>query len=246
MKITYSLYTNIIQYGVLVLILLSGFAFFPGYLAIEKKSLPWVIHLHAFLMIIWMLMLIAQAYLIRTNHHRLHRIIGKASYVLVPALLLLTVMLLPVSYSRNVASFIERGMAMEQAVSRARAFLAIPFFYLIGFVLFYTLAILNKRKPLVHGQYMVATALMLTGPIFDRILYIYGLPAGLSSSFLWESVAFLVMDFIFAAMLIMAGRKHLTMRPAIVSLSYFIIGQLLFIFGRKSAAWSNLMALLFE
>ncbi len=41
-------------------------------------------HLHGIALILWCLMLIAQALLIRLNYRSLHRQIGKFSYLLVP------------------------------------------------------------------------------------------------------------------------------------------------------------------
>ena len=39
MKAPYALYTNIIQYVVIILSILSGFAFYPGYIALDKNTI---------------------------------------------------------------------------------------------------------------------------------------------------------------------------------------------------------------
>src|SRR6185436_1431561 len=51
-------------------------------------------HLHGTALILWCLLLISQAYLIRTNQRALHKKIGKLSYGLVPFMLFTTVDLL--------------------------------------------------------------------------------------------------------------------------------------------------------
>ena len=124
MKISYALYTDFIQYGVIVLILLSGFAFYPGYIAIEKQSLPWLVHIHTLLMVVWMVMLFGQAYLIKKNQYKLHRTIGKLSYFMVPMLLFFTIMMVGFSYNRYVNSLLEASIPKDQAVKLASTFIA--------------------------------------------------------------------------------------------------------------------------
>jgi len=44
---------------------------------------------------------------------------------------------------------------------------------LIAFLIFYGLAIYNKKKPTVHARLMVCTAFPMFTPITDRIIFIY-------------------------------------------------------------------------
>ena len=47
------------------------------------------VHLHGAGMTLWCVMLVSQAYLIRTNRRDLHRMIGRSSYVLAPVVIVL-------------------------------------------------------------------------------------------------------------------------------------------------------------
>src|SRR5215217_439781 len=59
----------------------------------------------------------------------------------------------------------------EQILQQAAASAAIAFYYFSLFILFYCLAIYNKRNSTIHARYMLATALTLLGPTVDRIVF---------------------------------------------------------------------------
>jgi hypothetical protein len=61
--------------------------FWPGYLS-RIRGHDFLVHVHGVLLSLWLLMLISQAYLIRTNRRELHRLIGKLSYVVAPLVLI--------------------------------------------------------------------------------------------------------------------------------------------------------------
>src|SRR5262249_2561499 len=68
-------------------------AFWPSYLS-RATSIPEVrVHLHGAVMALWVAMLITQAFLIRNGARPTHRLIGKASYVLAPLIVLSTLAL---------------------------------------------------------------------------------------------------------------------------------------------------------
>ena len=47
-----------------------------------------LVHVHAALMILWLFMVIAQAWFVRTMRFRLHRWVGRSSYLIVPVIIL--------------------------------------------------------------------------------------------------------------------------------------------------------------
>ena len=116
-------------------------------------------HTHGMALILWLVMLIIQPYLIRTKKVKLHRMLGKFSYLLVPILVLTTLDLLKYSISKT-----------EQLGNIGCFFVALVINALIAYLIFYGLAIYHKRKANIHARYMICTAFPMFTPITDRII----------------------------------------------------------------------------
>ncbi len=110
------------------------------------------VHLHAFIATIWIFMLIAQPVLILNKKYLIHRRIGKLSFVVFPLLIL---------------SFIPRMITMSQAEDSWIIFY--PLADCILLILFYSLAIYNRKTPTKHMRYMIAMAIVFLGPTIGRI-----------------------------------------------------------------------------
>jgi hypothetical protein len=108
-------------------------------------------------------MLIIQPLLIRGKKLSLHRAIGKASYVVVPLLLLSIFMVDKISYDKVVHA------SPQQAI--AGIALNIP--ALFAFAILYGLAIWKKKKSRIHMRYMLGTSLLMIGPGLGRALIVY-------------------------------------------------------------------------
>jgi len=122
-------------------------------------------HLHGMALILWCLMLISQAYLIRVNKRPLHRFIGKFSYVLVPFVIFTTLDLL-----RYKLRDIQELQTMNNF------FVALVVNALIAFAILYGLAMYNRKKPTVHARYMACTVFPMLTPATDRIIHIFMKP----------------------------------------------------------------------
>jgi hypothetical protein len=118
-------------------------------------------HLHGLLMTLWCLMLIAQAYLIRNNKRKLHRIIGKGSYLLVVLLTISTLRLIHFRLSP----------AKDALPDIVLSNFALMFNATIVFVIIYCLAIYFRKDALTHARFMLCTIFPLFTPITDRIIY---------------------------------------------------------------------------
>ena len=241
MTTSYSPFAVIVLAGTTLIGALSVFAFHPGYFAIDKRTLPWYVHAHTALMILWMGLQVMQAYAILKKNYRQHRAIGKGSYVVMPVLIVLAAVMMQYGFDRAISSYDSTSITKAQ-INETLASMALPFYYFAGLVLFYPLAIVYMKKPFMHGQYMIAAMLMLTGPVFDRILYIYCPNTGI----LWEGVAFATMDLVFLWILGYSLRHNLSYAPALIALSFFGIGQAGYFFGRESEAWLSFADFLFR
>jgi len=141
------------------LLVLALVAFWPGYLSLPKSRFSGWFHLHAVAAMLWFFMLIAQPWAIHSGRRALHRLVGRASYVLMPVL---------------VISFI--GLAHDVMKGRTGAEAAVQayFFYIrvvlvAIFVGCYVMAVVNRRNAPVHSRYMVCTGLALVDPVVHRL-----------------------------------------------------------------------------
>jgi hypothetical protein len=132
--------------------------FFPSF-----KGFGYTHHIHGLLMMIWIFMLMVQPLLIRGKKLWLHRAIGKASYIVVPLLLISIFMVDKISYYKVVRA------SPQQAI--AGIALNIP--ALFAFAVLYGLAIWKKKKSRIHMRYMLGTSLLMIGPGLGRALIIY-------------------------------------------------------------------------
>lgn len=141
------------------LLVLAAVAFWPSYLSQLGASTAYT-HLHAFTATLWILMLIAQPVAVRTRRMSLHRALGRASYAVVPVVLLSVILL---AHSRIAGleggAFAGQSYLLYMQVSLAAMF-----------GLCYALALLNRRNMAVHARFMICTAFTLVDPIVVRLL----------------------------------------------------------------------------
>ena len=124
------------------------FVQFPNF----KDNITTYTHLHAFISIIWILILITQPVLIVKGKKKIHRAIGKITYLLFPLLIL---------------SFIPLVFSMYHSEHQKAVFFPLADGILL--ILFYSLAIYNKKNVSVHMRFMIGTALIFLGPTIGRI-----------------------------------------------------------------------------
>ena len=168
MSLTRSIFRNSVFFFALIP-LFALWGFWVTYFTRPPDTLAPFDHVHGVAMFGWCLMLIAQAFLIRTNRRAIHAKLGTFSYVLAPVIVISTITL--ANYRLNVRGLTDEGMYI----------LALQVFTLVQFVVAYTLAIWNRKRPDVHARFMVCTALTLLDPIFARILLVNFMQAPLES-----------------------------------------------------------------
>jgi hypothetical protein len=66
----------------------------------QRAPFPPVLHVHAILMGLWLLLLLAQTILMATGNAKYHKQLGLASFALAPAILLTGVILVPTMYGQ--------------------------------------------------------------------------------------------------------------------------------------------------
>jgi hypothetical protein len=140
--------------------LVALWAFWPSYFSRISETTEPRFHTHGIAMTLWCLMLIAQAYLIRTSQRRLHRTLGYASYVLAPLVVAATINL--IHYRMKGGGPLPEIGLFQMALMVNAA---------VVFAIIYVLAMIYRRQPLLHARYMVCTVFPLFTPITDRLIY---------------------------------------------------------------------------
>lgn len=137
-------------------------AFWSSYYSILGRPMSFYVHFHGLLMTLWCLMLIGQAFSVRAKKYRIHALVGKASYLIFPALILSTILLIHATIRKDVQ--VDFGTYYSLALMGNAT---------IVLVLIYGLGIYFRKDRFTHARYMVCTIFPLFTPITDRIIYKY-------------------------------------------------------------------------
>lgn len=182
--------------------------FWPSFFSGPLQNDPIRI-LHGTLATAWMLMLIAQSWLIAHRQPLWHRRIGKLSYVLAPALVISAAAVIPSMLARG--HFPPR-LVLSLAFSDVCA--------LAAFALLYGLAIWNRHSVAQHARYMSATVLVILVPALGRVFGIYvpgvhGLEGALNPSY-W------VVEIACVALIVADVRKGRSLTPYALTLAILL------------------------
>lgn len=145
------------------MILFFGFAvfgFWRSYYSLPEKPISFYEHFHGISMTIWCLTLIGQAFLIRYKKFQIHHLVGKASFVFFPILIISTFLLIHASLG---ASGSLRTTVLYQMALMVNATIAL--------VIIYGLGMYFRKDRLTHARYMICTIFPMFTPITDRIIY---------------------------------------------------------------------------
>lgn len=202
------------------LLLFSIPAFWPTYFFPPKYDTNWHVHLHGAAMFAWVMLLIAQAGLIRTKRQAIHRQLGKVSYGLVPLMVVSTLLM--------------AAYRLRQKIDvDTLYFLYVQLALIALLALSYGLAIARRREPPLHMRYMVCTALTLVDPIVARLLFF-----NLGMDFpLGQVVTYGLVDAMLLALIWNDGRKSRPIRVYPAMLAIFVAVQVPTFFLYKLPAW---------
>lgn len=251
MKKSYNLYHNL-GYWFLLFIVLVFAGFYHTYFSVLFQPVKPVIHFHFVLMAIWIAMLIVQPFLIKYKKPALHRLIGRISYVVVPLLLFTTFILIRNEYYDSISDLEKRivpgqsPLSTAEILKQAAAQQGLALFYFIWFLVFYLLAIKNKKKSSVHARYMLATSLSLLGPTVDRMIFFVFKMDKLPGSLPIELVAFCMADAVLAVLLLKDYRENRPVKILLTALFIYIIGQALYFSLPGSQIWQTFIELIMK
>lgn len=154
-----TLYRNAFYWLIsLLVILLIGF--WPSYFSRLTEPMHVTLHLHSIAMLAWILLLIAQSWLIRNRKLTQHRVLGRASFLIAPL-----VVITGIWVNFHFQSRVEVPLATP-----VQAIFWFGFFLPLLFALLYVQAIRHRRNMNLHARYMVLTALVFLLPGLGRAL----------------------------------------------------------------------------
>jgi hypothetical protein len=139
----------------LLLVPLTIAAFFKSYIEpfpVFEKRVNYLTHIHAGIATVWILILIAQPFLIYNKKYSIHKTIGQLSYVVFPLLML---------------SFIPEIIRQIKSANPENIFFPVGDGVLL--IAFYSLAVYYRKHTKEHMRFMIATSIVFLGPTVGRI-----------------------------------------------------------------------------
>ncbi len=221
------LYKNI-SYLFIALLALIFLGFYKIYFGLfpSFNGLPAMAHLHATAFLLWFALLIAQPILIKKKKYKIHRMLGKLSYFLVPLIIFTIIGMTRFEYYRHIKTESREDLLSDMLQS----YLDLSFF--VGY---YIIAMINRKKLSLHVSYIIASSLVLLGPGLGRLI------AELFHSFaVTVVVTFGSTYLILIALMIIEKRKFnrsIFKSPYLLILGLFIFEHILMFTVDTSVAW---------
>src|SRR5690606_28648445 len=125
--------------------------FFPAFEGFQR-----VHHIHGAIMLLWIALLITQPWLMSRKKYRIHKAIGRVSFVLAPLVMLSIFLVSRITYYGNLQTL--------PAPSDAVAIISLSIPGAIIFGILYGLAVANRRRTYYHMRYMIGTGILMIGP----------------------------------------------------------------------------------
>lgn len=222
--------------AVLMILLILGvqWGFYQNYLSqfpnfINKTP---IIHIHGFLLMGWMMLLVIQPILIYLRKAKLHRSIGKISWVLGPLIILSLYLIGRSSYWRGFDFILQNPESFTERDNLAVMVLDIRGF--LTFAIFWGLAMAYRKNPAAHMRYMIATGLLAIGPGMGRgLMNTFGF--SLQTALTLTDVLDLVIVGAFLGYDLIQKKDY---KPFLIVFLLFLMGSILWQFN-YSGAWQR-------
>jgi hypothetical protein len=227
------------QKSAVYLIAFFGFAllaFWSSYYSILGRPMNFYVHFHGIFMTLWCLMLIAQAFFIRAKKYSVHSLVGKASYLIFPVLILSTILLIHATIRKdsqvNLGTYISMALMMNATLVLA---------------IIYGLGIYFQKDRFTHARYMVCTIFPLFTPITDRMIYkfvpgLVELAPKLEGSPMVPFFGYLLADLLLIGLAVWDWKTHRRKDVFLIVLALLLIYHISFFTFYKIPAWQDFSA----
>ncbi len=158
---------NSVGFFFIAILIITLLGFYPSYFSHFPKfeGFSWAFHFHGVLALLWLCMLITQAFLIRAKKYEIHKVIGKLSYFVMPLLLFSFFLMAKATYTKNISvrqlSEIDALAGLSRSGLRDILYMGI----------LYGLAIFYKSKTSWHLRFFTCTGLIVLGPGLGRFAF---------------------------------------------------------------------------
>jgi len=186
-------------------------------------------HLHGVAMFGWVLLLVLQSGLIRTNKRSIHRQTGKLAYVLGPWIVVSTIIL--ANYRLNARGLTPEGLWI----------FGLQFFILIQYTVFLAMAIRHRKQPDVHARWMICTAFTLLDPIFARIIAVNFLQVPFESGLI-QYITYSFIDLIVITLVLRDWKAERRQDVFLPALGLLLVTQIPIFFALNVPAWTSFAA----
>lgn len=211
---------------VVVIISLSGF--FNSYIRFLPATgkFPLIIHVHFIAFLFWFLLLIMQPLLVSRKNYRLHRKLGKLSYLIAPVLVI-TMLLL-------VGNRLHR--AWPESEKEAATVLLVGLLDIILFSVCYIIAMKNRHNVRWHVAFLIGATLVIFNPGLSRLLNQLQEGRGL--------LAAVVMPYFIPLLIIMIEKikykRPVFKSPYLLFIALWSVEVLLFVILPQTSTWMHI------
>jgi hypothetical protein len=172
-----------------------------------------IVHFHASVLLLWIILLVVQPFLIKYKKLAAHRLLGRATYVLVPLIIF--------SFVAMMNKQVDEELAQKMTTWPIVKSLYMPFTDTLLFSTFYILAIINKHNAALHMRYIIVTGLVFVNASLIRSLGIWFH----FDRFYATLIAIALVDLILIALIYNDKLKGRRFKPFLISLMLFLVIQ---------------------
>jgi len=199
-------------------------AFFPSYFN-RLKDTDSAHHFHGITATLWMLLLIIQPFIYKTGNIKLHRMVGKVSFILVPLIIVSAL---------NMVHVMLLGKDHFPTFQLPYQFAFIDFFTLPVFLLFYSLAIIHRRDIQLHARYMAATVIGPLIPALTRLLFRFPFIDSFDKSL---NLSYIIVEIVLVILLFDDKQSGKISLPYVLALVLFLVQHVLMNFAGQWHWW---------
>lgn len=198
------------------------------------ESFPPAIHLHVLFLGTWLVLITSQAFLIRRKLGPAHRQVGELSYVLAPMIVISGLYLARFQFEARLESW-------DLARNLNAFWLPVSQFLLFGF--FFVMAIIYRKRSMLHARYMIIATLLFVPPALVRTLGMLDVALPAISRL---ELSFILTDLILLALLAMDLRKRRSPVPFALGFVAFVATQVGLEYAGENPAWQLAARLLVD
>lgn len=195
-------FRNVVFWFILLLVVLVA-GFWKTYFSVFFQDMHPTHHFHGLTMLLWVLLLITQAWLVRTRRLDIHRSTGKLSFVLAPLIVV----------SGVVVTYYNIGHVPDPMAPFVLSIFWLGLYSAALFGILYALAMVYRKDFNLHARYMITTGLVFVVPGLSRISFNILDPMGLPSLSFYQTQ---VLVAVFGLVLILWDRRHGRIRAPFV------------------------------